>query len=93
MGLYRIPIQYEKIETIPRLMQSIGFPVVRIESQENGIYYFCTNPKRLNRNWTFWITHEKEGCPRLFMCGLSQLSKQIVNSLNGADFFERDHSE
>jgi hypothetical protein len=81
MGLYRIPIQPEKIEAMPQLMQTVGFPIIRMESQENGVYYFCANPKRSSKNWTFCITHGKESSPRFFMCGLSQLSRQIVNSL------------
>jgi hypothetical protein len=87
MGFYRIPIQPEKIEAIPQLMHSIGFPVIRTENQENGIYYFCSKPKRLNKNWTFCITHEKKGSPRFFMCGLSQVSKKIVNSLKMEGLF------
>ena len=92
MGLYRIPIHPEKIEVIPRLMQSIGFPVVRTESQDNSLYYFCANPKRLNKYWTFCITREKKDSPPFFTCGLSQLSKQIVSSLNVEGFFDKDHS-
>jgi hypothetical protein len=93
MGLYRIPIRHEKIEAITRVMQSIGFPVVRTESQENGVYYFCANLKRSNKNWTFCITREKEGAPQFFMCGLSQVSKQIVRSLDFEGLFERDDSK
>lgn len=74
-------------------MQTIGFPVVRTESQENGVCYFCANPKRSNKNWTFCVTHEKEGDPRFFTCGLSQLSKQIVSSLTVEGLFEENHSE
>jgi len=74
-------------------MQSIGFPVTRTESLEDGVHYYCANPKRANKNWSFCITHEKEGAPRYFMCGLSQLSKQIVNSLNIEGLFERNHLE
>jgi hypothetical protein len=92
MGLYRIPIRPEKIRTIRPIMQSIGFPVVRTESQENGVHYLCANPRRSNKNWTFWITREEEGNPRFFMCGLSQLSKRVVKGLNGANFFETNLS-
>jgi len=93
MGLYRIPIRDEKIDSIPQLMQSIGFPVVRAESQENGVCYFCSNPKRRNKNWTFCVTHEKESGTRFFMCGLSQLSKQIVSSLNFEGLFKKETFE
>jgi hypothetical protein len=91
MGLYRIPVRAEKIEAIPDLMQSIGFPVARTENLGNSVYYYCTNPKRLKKNWAFCITREKEGSPRFFTCGLSQLSKQIVRSLNANGFF--DHAD
>ncbi|MGA9701469.1 hypothetical protein [Pseudomonas sp.] len=93
MGLYRIPIRHEKVETVPRLMQSIGFPVVRTENREDGVHYFCANPKRSNKNWTFCISREKKGGPQFFMCGLSQLSKQIVGSLNVEGLFDRHRSE
>jgi len=89
MGLYRIPIRREKIETIPDLMKSIGFPVVRTENRENGVYYFCVNPKRSKKTWAFCITRENEGSPRFFTCGLSQLSKQVVISLNASGLFDR----
>ena len=92
MGLYRIPIRHEKIEAIPGLMQSIGFPIVRAERQKNGVCYFCANPKRLNKTWTFCVTHEQKGGPRFFTCGLSQVSKQIVSSLNFEGLFERENS-
>ena len=93
MGLYRIPIRHEKIGAIPRLMQSIGFPVVRTESREDGVHYFCANPKRSNKNWTFCITPGKKDSPRFFTCGLSQLSKQIVSSLNVEGLFDQHHFE
>ena len=93
MGLYRIPIRPEKIKAIPQLMKSIGFPVVRTETQENGICFFCANPKRSNKNWTFWMTQEKRGSPRFFMCGLSQLSKHIVNALTVEGLFDRENPE
>ena len=72
MGLYRIPIRPEKIKAVPHLMKSIGFPVVRTESKDNGTCYACANPKRSNKNWTFWIKQEEPGGPRYFLCGLSQ---------------------
>jgi hypothetical protein len=93
MGLYRIPVRPEKVRAVPQLMKSIGFPVVRTEKQENGICFFCANPKRSNKNWTFWISQEKKSCPRFFMCGLSQLSKQIVNALTVEGLFDKDHPE
>jgi hypothetical protein len=90
MGLYRIPIRLEKVRSIPQLMKSIGFPVVRTEKQEIGTCYFCANPKRSRTNWTFWISREEEGGPRYFQCRLSQLSKQIVNALTMEGFFNRE---
>jgi len=91
MGLYRIPVRPEKVNSLPRLMKAIGFPVVRTEKQENGTCFFCANPKRSNKNWMCWITREKKACPRFFMCGLSQLSKQIVNALSVEGLFDREH--
>lgn len=93
MGVYRIQIQPGKTETIPSLMQSMGFPVIRTEKQDDGDYYFCVNPKRSNKTWTFWITPEKENHPRFFMCGLSRLSRRIVNSLSFEGIFEKTYSE
>lgn len=93
MGLYRIPIRPEKFKAIPQLLKSIGFPVVRTERQEHGTCFFCANPKRSNKNWMFWVSPEKKGSPRFFMCGLSQLSKQIVNALTMEGLFDKDHSE
>jgi hypothetical protein len=93
MGLYRIQVRHEKVEAISDLMRTIGFPIVRTESQETGVCYFCINPKRSNKNWRFCITHERAGCPQYFTCGLSQLSKQIVRSLNLEGLFEKGDSE
>jgi hypothetical protein len=90
MGVYRIPIRPEKIETISRAMQAIGFPVVSTRRLEDGVHYACANPKRPNKNWMFWITHKTKTDPQFFMCGLSQLSKQLVRTLSGADFFDKD---
>jgi hypothetical protein len=92
MGLYRIPVHREKLEAIPRLMQSIGFPIVRAENQEKSVCYFCHNPKRPNKNWSFSITREKRNSPCFFTCGLSQLSKRIVGRLNMEGVFDRDNS-
>jgi len=92
MGLYRIPVRPDKVNALPRLMKAIGFPVVRTEKQENGTCFFCANPKRSNKTWMCWITREKEMCPRFFMCGLSQLSKQIVNALSVEGLFDRERS-
>ncbi len=74
-------------------MQSIGFPVIRTEISEKGLCYFCANPKRSKKNWTFCVTHKQQKGLRFFTCGLSQLSKQIVGLLNGAGLFERHHFE
>jgi lysophospholipid acyltransferase (LPLAT)-like uncharacterized protein len=90
MGVYHIKVRDEKVEKISLLMHSIGFPVIRQEKQENGVCYFCANPKRLNKTWSFSITHENPNGPRFFSCGLSQLSKQIVRSLHREGFFIRD---
>ena len=92
MGLYRLPVREDKIETLPHLMESIGFPVIRTENQENGVCYFCANPKRSNKTWSFWITHEKQDGLRFFQCGLSQVSKQIVRSLHVGELFVRETS-
>jgi hypothetical protein len=90
MGLYRIPVHREKLEAIPRLMQSIGFPIVRSENQHKSVSYFCHNPKRPNKNWSFCITREKRSSHCFFTCGLSQLSKRIVGRLNVEGIFDRD---
>jgi len=73
-------------------MQSFGFPVVRIESQEKSACYFCHNPKRPNKNWTFNITREKRGGHCFFTCGLSQLSKRIVSRLSLEGVFNKGYS-
>ena len=91
MGFYRIPIRHEKIGAIPVLMQSFGFPIVRIENQGNRMHYFCAAPKRLRKYWTFCIVHEKVSDPPFFICELSKLSKRIVDSLHGKGFFERNN--
>jgi|ERR1700683_4983408 len=93
MGLYRIPIWHEKIEAMPGLLQSIGFPVVRTEPQEGGIRYHCSNPKRPTKNWTFAVTRLETKGPFFFSCGLSQLSKLIVNRLNLEGIFNKEYSE
>ncbi|MCE0483755.1 MAG: hypothetical protein LV479_05905 [Methylacidiphilales bacterium] len=70
-------------------MESMGFPIIRTEIQDNGVHYFCVNPKRTRKNWSFWISLESDGAPRFFMCGLSRLSRQIVGSLTFEGVFER----
>jgi hypothetical protein len=92
MGLYRIPIYREKIEAIPQLMQSLGFPVVRTENQDGGILYYCHNPKRPNKNWSFCIVREKKGGLCFFTCGLSQVSKRIVSLLTQEAIFYKQNS-
>jgi hypothetical protein len=91
MGLYRIPIRSGKFQAIPEIVQSLGFPVVCIEHQENCVSYVCANPKRRNRYWKFRITHEKAGSAHFFMCGLSKISKRIVGSLNAEGILGSDN--
>jgi hypothetical protein len=93
MGLYCIPLRPEKIKAIPSILKSIGFPVVRTERHEKGTCYICANPKRSNKNWLFWVSPEKKGSPRFFMCGLSQLSKHIVNALTIEELFDKENLE
>lgn len=92
MGLYRLPVCSEKIEALPATMQAIGLPVVRIEKEVDAVYYFCANPKRSTRNWICWVTHDHTGTPRYFQCGLSQVSKRVVGSLNFEGFFLKESS-
>jgi hypothetical protein len=88
MGLYRISIRPEKLEMVPDLMKSIGFPILRTENQERGTCYYCNNPKRLRKNWIFWISTDKKTAKQFFLCGLSQMSRQIVDSLTRKGLFE-----
>jgi hypothetical protein len=93
MGLYRIPIWPEKNESIPHLMQEMGFPVVKTQALEDGVHYFCTHPKRSNKFWSFEITREKQEGPCFFTCGLCQLSKQIVSRLELEGVFYKEYAE
>jgi len=94
MGLIKMAIKVEKIEEFPSLMQSLGFPIIRTEDRENGVYYFYEAPHRSNgrhpRNkyFAFWITHEKEGQARFFYGGLSQSTSQIAQSLRAVGFID-----
>ena len=90
MGCYCIPIVSNKIEKIPDIMESIGLPIVKKETQTDGEYYFCQHPKRHRTVWKFWITPDSEGGPHLFKCGLSKFSRQVVNSLAVTGLFARE---
>ena len=84
MGLYRIQLKREAVDSIPVLMTSLGFPVTRVEERDNGTYYFYKDPKK-KKEFAFWTaTHDSE---LFWYSGLSPSAKKIAEGFSMAGLF------
>jgi hypothetical protein len=87
MGLFRIPVRREMIETLPDVMRMAGFPLVRVEKSDASTHYFFRHPKR-NTEISFCLTGASEGHPSFLMMRLSKAFKEVVAILRKAGVFE-----